>query len=214
MKWSKSRNKNVVVAEPREAIPVFINVPDGHALQRGIGTVTLEKISMKTIRKNFGFPPIVPETYKNLQIWLDHLGPALYNPVWWRYHKVPLGERRTRYPHRIGHYEILHGCHRLRALERCDFPYIFALIHRGPTYVNPSNPNWVRNREIETKLKLNVEEPIIYTFHGICEKCGASVRWGGPPKGQGGTDNYKSTLYNCGRCGFNGRRPEIYPEPV
>jgi len=210
MKWPKpkcSKIKNI--PKPRQVIPVII---DGIDQFNDPWSVKLERISITEVRKNFGFPPVHKDTYKNLQIWVDHLGPALYNPVWWRYHSKPLPPRHTRYPHRDGHYEILHGCHRARALERLDFPYIFAYIHYGRTYWNPSNPNWTR--EVTDQFEINNKEPIIYTHHGLCEKCGNGVRWGGPSKGEGGADNFKATKYTCGHCGYNGVRPEIYPEPV
>jgi len=210
MRYPNPRCKLVKVPEPREMVFVHIEGIDQFGDK---WSCTLEKITMKTVRRNFGFPPAQAETYKNLQTWVDHLGAALYNPVWWRYHKTPLPARHTRYPHRIGHYEILHGCHRLRALERLDFPYIYVYMHRGRTYWNPSNPNWTA--EVQKKLTVNVKEPITYTLHGICEKCGAGVRWGtNRTKGEGGADQFKSTEYTCKNCGCEGIRPEIYPEPV
>jgi len=208
MKFPNPRCNLVTVPKPRELKPIFIEGKDQFG---DYWYCKLEKISMETVRKEFGFPEIHEDTYKNLQIWLNHLGPALYNPVWWRFHPISLAPRRTRYPHRIGHYEILHGCHRARALERCDFPYVYALIHYGRTYWNPSNPNWQKQAH---KLNVNDVEPITYTIYGRCDKCGNKVKWSGPPKSQGGTNHYKATIYKCNKCGYIGERPEIYPEPM
>ena len=176
MKWPKHKLKNIGnVPKPREIIPVHLEVED--PLGRGVGTVDIEKITRRELLENWDFPPIDRETYQNLQTWVNHLGPALYNPIWWRLEQKP--PRRTRYPHRIGKYLHLHGGHRCRALERLQLPFIFVYVHRGPTYVNPSNPNW---RKVSHLLNVNDAEPLVYTKYGVCENCGVRVLWSGPPK--------------------------------
>ncbi len=212
MKWPKHRLEGLeFVPEPRKIVPVHREVVD--PLGRGTGTVDLERITREELLENWEFSPLELESIGNLQTWLRHLGPALYNPIWWREHEVPLPPRRTRYPWRIGKYEHLHGGHRCRALERLQLPHVFVYVHRGPTFVNPSNPNW---NNVSHQLLVN-EEPTVYMRYGICEKCGARVVWSGPAKTgdrrTSGAEGFKSTLYEC-RCGYIGKRPEIYPEPV
>jgi hypothetical protein len=214
------------IPEPRLLKPVYLEVEDTEG--RGTGTVELTKITREEFLENWGFPTHETDsvaknygiaeynelTMKNLQTWLRHQGAALYNPIWWRYHEVPLHPRRTRYPHRIGTYEHLHGGHRCRSLEKLRFPYIYVYIHKGPTYMNPSNLNW---RKVSKILQVNDMEPNVYTEYGLCEKCGARVRWGGPAKTgdrrTSGAEGLKATIYKC-KCGHEGQRPEIYPEPV
>ena len=214
MKWPKHRLNGIDnVPEPREVIPLHLEVPD--PLGRGVGTVDLEKISREELLENWEFPPLEPVSMVNLQMWINHLGPALYNPIWWREHEVPLPPRRSRYPWRIGKYEHLHGGHRCRTLERLQLPYIFVYVHRGPTFVNPSNPNW---REVSHRLQENDIDPIVGTLYGICENCGRSIKWSGPAKTgdrrTSGAEGLKSTLYKCRECGSIGQRTEIYPEPM
>jgi len=214
MKWPQHRLKGIEnVPEPREVAPLHLEVPD--PLGRGVGTVDLEKIPREILLENWEFPPLEPKSMKNLQTWINHLGPALYNPIWWREHEIPLPPRRTRYPWRVGKYEHLHGGHRCRSLERLQLPFIFVYIHRGPTYVNPSNPNW---RSVSHLLQENDREPRVYTKYGICDECGAQVTWSGPLKTgdrrTSGAEGFKSTVYTCRKCGYMGQRPEIYPEPV
>lgn len=201
------------VPEPRMVKPLHIECPD--PLGRGTGTVDIMKVSREELLENFAFSDHQEEgSYKRLQIWLDHLGPALYNPIWWikMENKVI---RRTRYPHTIGYYNDLHGSHRCRSIEALQLPYFFVFVHQGPTFVNPSNPAWFLH---SNKLNNNDVEPITYTEHGLCEKCNTSIRWEGPPKTgdpkTSGAENFKSTLYKCQRCGYVGQRPEVYPEPV
>lgn len=200
------------VPPPRMAQPLHIRCED--PLGRGTGTVDLMEVSREELLEHFEFPEPEPDSYKNLQIWLDHQGPALYNPIWWIKMEERLS-RHTRYPHTVGYYNDLHGSHRIRALERLQLPTIFVYIHQGPTFVNPSNPAWFLH---SNKLNLNDIEPIVYTEHGICEKCGSHIRWSGPPKTgdpkTSGAENFKATLYQCPKCGYTGTRPEVYPEPV
>ena len=198
---------------PRLLKPIHLEVEDTEG--RGVGTVDLVKITREEFLENWGFPEYEKSTLTNLQTWLRHQGEALYNPIWWRHHKTPLPPRRTRYPHRVGIYEHLHGGHRCRSLERLQFPYIYVYIHKGPTYVNPSNLNWIKISHI---LQVNDREPNVYTVYGVCEGCGSRVKWGGPLKTgdrlTSGAENFKATIYKCGKCGYVGDRPEIYPEPV
>lgn len=215
------------IPESRLLKPVHVEVEDTEG--RGVGTVDLVKITRSELLKNWAFPTYESDavaknygvdeyeriTLENLQTWLRHQGPALYNPIWWRHHETPLPPRRTRYPHRIGTYEHLHGGHRCRTLEKLRFPYIYVFVHKGPTYVNPSNMNW---RKVSGILQVNDMEPITYTEYGACENCGSRVRWGGPPKTgdrrTSGAEGLKATIYHCTNCGHEGQRPEIYPEPV
>lgn len=200
------------VPEPRMVKPLHIECPD--PLGRGVGTVDIMQVSRKELLEHFGFPPSEPNSYKNLQIWLDHQGPALYNPIWWVNTEFPY-RHAGRFPHAIGYFADLHGSHRCRALERLQLPYIFVFIHKGPTYCNPTNPGWYLH---SNKMNNNDLNPITYTEHGLCEHCGQSIRWEGPPKTgdpkTSGAENFKATLYKCQKCGYIGQRPEVYPEPV
>ena len=213
------------IPEPRLLKPFHLEVED--TLGRGTGTVDLVKITRETLLENWGFPEYETDVdFKNfgldayeeavktnLQTWLRHQGAALYNPIWWREEQLP--PRRTRYPHRIGKYVHLHGGHRCRTLERLQFPYIYVLLHRGATYMNPSNGNW---RKVSHLLQANDREPNVYTVYGECGKCGSRVRWSGPAKtgnrGTSGAEGRKATTYTCRNCEHEGERPEIYPEPV
>ena len=75
----------------------------------------LVKIQMNIPRKLFKIKATETfEARQNLQIWVDNLGPALYNPIEWRWKP----HRKTKATYR--------GSHRLRALEALDFNFVYA----------------------------------------------------------------------------------------
>jgi len=194
--------------KPRRMYPVHIAGRNQNPNSEYYGTrweIDLIMVPMESVRKMFTFNrKETPEARKNLQIWVNNLGPALYNPLWWRI--FPDGKAHEprhggRWPHRQHpHIDRVHGTHRIRALEALDFDFVYVYFQTGAVDRIPP--------EELMQMKRNERPPTINTAYGICEKCGKTVKW------EGGRDLTKATKYTCRFCGHEGLRPPVYPEPV
>lgn len=203
---NKPRHLDVIPHPPRKMFPVHIEGMHDVAENMWYGTpwvIDLIMVPMESVRRMFGFKSVnTPEARKNLQTWVNNQGPALYNPVWWQlYLGGPYPPRHGgRFPHRKTPWiDRVHGTHRIRALEALDFDFIYVYFQMGPVGRFPSDQTW--------QMKRNERPPTMYTVFGKCDKCGKSIRW------TGGRDVTKATKYKC-RCGHEGSRDPIYPEPV
>lgn len=193
---------------PRKMFPVHIvgvNKDKKNSYYGNVWAIDLIMVSMESVRRMFGFEQKGTEKQrrKNLQIWVNHAGPALYNPLWWQiFLDGPRGPRHGgRFPHRKHPFlDRVHGTHRIRALEALDFDFVYVYFQTG-------NIDYIPQEELY-QMKRNERVPTMQTQYGVCDKCGNNIRW------SGGRDLTKSTRYECRSCGYKGSRPPIYPEPV
>jgi len=163
--------------KPRPMYPV-------HAQGKG-WSLSLIMIPMEVIRSLMGFKA----ARKNLQIWVNNLGPALYNPNGWKIKDNKI---------------IWWGTHRLRALEALDFNFVYMYQAIGNV------PSIISDEETKKK-KLNNREPTQLRLHPVpCEKCGKLVsRW--KPKRP---KSLNLRCYKCESCGHEFVTEVVYPEPV
>jgi len=186
--------------------PEYDDRPEYEEWQGRNWSLNLIMVPMDSVRMMFTFNRTeTPEARKNLQVWVNNLGEALYNPLWWRV-GFPQLEYRTRrhggrWPHRQNPLiDRRHGTHRIRTLEALDFDFVYVYFQTGQPYRFPRSEEW--------QMRRNERPPVTSTTTGTCKKCGGGIRW------HGGRDLTKSTLYTCKNCGYDGERPAIYPEPV
>ncbi len=193
---------------PRKMYPVHIAGVNRDPRSEYFNTrwsIDLIAVPMESVRLLFKFKsPRTPESRRNLQVWVNNLGEALYNPLWWRI--FPGGKDYPprgggRWPHRQHPYiDRVHGTHRIRALEALDANFVWVYFQVGA-------PSRVPRSELY-QMKRNERPPTVSTTTGNCENCGARIQW------EGGRDLTKSTKYVCKACGHHGERPPVYPEPV
>ncbi len=167
-------------------------------------TCDIIAVPMESVRKTFKFKRTrTAKARRNLQVWVNHLGPALFNPVAWRLKRfyVDRKERSSKYLRKMGlHIRQIDGSHRIRALEALNFNFIYIYLILGiPSYSNRHRVGIRRN-----------ERPAISYHHkkfNRCQKCGKQVKYVVSKSGL-------KQIYKCQHCGDAGSRIMVYPEPV
>ena len=132
---------------------------------QGDSYIRLEKLSMDvmrkefTSRKNYEMPPVLGNK-KLLELWVENMCEAMYNPLWMRRFE----DHKKGY--KLG---IFDGHHRLRLFDALGANYIWGFIQN------------VRHMETPTPImnirKLNMKEPNKGTKIGVCTHCGQKTRW-------------------------------------
>lgn len=148
----------------------------------------LECFSMDFIREEFRsrasyeLPP-VQGNWDNVQLWVDNLWEAMYNPLWMRkYEDGSIGKRWD--------YGVFDGHHRMRLFDALDANCIWGYVQNIKHFVRPS---WVKNILISNK-----RSPRRGTFSGPCPKCREDVRYKAYPQ-----ENHRliGGILKCSRCG-------------
>ena len=166
-------------------------------------TWDLIAVPMETVRKTFEFKRVeTPRARENLQIWVNNLGPALYNPITWRLQEFYKARKPSpggllRKGLYIRQYD---GMHRLRALEALDFNFVYLLLAFGfPTQTG----------EQRAKTALLFRPAIRYHLPNYkkCTRCKGPIRWIVD-------QDAREKSYKCIRCGDIRVQALVYPEPV
>lgn len=167
-------------------------------------TWDLIAVPMETVRRTLGFKKVKSvRARENLQIWVDNLGPALYNPITWRLQqfyelrRVSPSAHLTKKGLYIRQYD---GSHRIRALEALDFNFVYLLFALGfPTI----------SKEQRAKIAMLFRPAIRYHTALIrkCGKCKKSIKWVV-------SKDKRIWSYKCPNCGYALVYPAVYPEPV
>lgn len=142
-------------------------------------------VSMPSLRESFGCK--YKENWvaqQNLQIWINNLGDALYNPLRWF-----LGPHRRR----------TDGNHRMRVMEALDFDFAYVYVIVNHDTLTPQE--W-------TDLSINDRAPKLSSRWGqdVCKRCGYTVMWKRYNKMLRG--------YECEKCNQQIYAPYVFPEPV
>lgn len=167
-------------------------------------TYDLIAVPMESVRQTFKFKRAeTPRARENLQIWVNNLGPALYNPVTWRL-QMFYKARKLSPPGRLlkkGLYiRQYDGMHRIRALEALDFNFIYLFLTLGVSTLSKK-----QKAEIATLFRPAVR------FHqrrvSRCTKCKKRIKWVA-------SLDARSFTYTCSHCGHKNKLAIVYPEPV
>ncbi len=189
---------------PRGMYPIHVEQKNMNKKGKYYGepfTVDLIMMPMESVRQTF---PVkcreTPQARKNLQIWVDNMGPALFNPVWWRVAHEPIKKPGKRLNQWL---RIVQGNHRLRALEALDFDFIYVYFQIGAAFKTSKKKLELmkRNHRVPTHAIGNkcpqCEKPIKCSLYGIKKPDGSTGR-----------------RMKCRHCGYVGYMPIIYPEPM
>ena len=158
--------------------------------------VHLTSAPMKEIRECFGarkidLPPVVGN-WDTMNIWINNMWEALYNPV-------------KLLKHRERKWAIMDGCHRLRLLDAMDADLVWFYEYKYEYARNDWRvPNSSLPRIILTIMERNNKPPRHGTYSGTCKNCGKSVKWSRPGMGK----LIKDIQY-CSVCGAE--NPYPYP---
>lgn len=167
-------------------------------------TYDLIAVPMESVRKTFKFKRIeTPKARANLQIWVNNLGPALYNPVTWRLQGFYKARKLSpsRHLKKVGLFiRQYDGQHRIRALEALNFNFIYLFLAFGVPTMSK-----VQKAEIATLFRpaIRYHKP----RRSRCEKCKKRIKW------VASRDARKLT-YKCPHCGHTKKLVIVYPEPV
>lgn len=167
-------------------------------------TYDLIAIPMESVRRTFRFHKAEdPRVRRNLQIWVDNLGPALYNPVAWRLQMFYKMRPPTagKYLVKKGTYiRQIDGAHRIRALEALDFNFVYLLFALG-------FPTISEEQQAEMMLLFKPAFRYYRPRRKTCVKCKQHVRWITSKDGL-------KVVHKCTHCGHNLVEVLTYPEPV
>jgi hypothetical protein len=167
---------------PRAMHPFFYNSPQVFA--------TLVAVPMEHLRQvSTGRCKETPQARRNLQQWIETLGPALYNPVLW-----------IRKPN--ARWITIKGQHRTRALKALDFDLVYAYVVIGDYNAIPNN--------IVKVMRKNGVRPTYSTWHAQCANCHKQITKGRYTQ----IDDDYTRHYDCFYCRHVGTNREPYPEPV
>ena len=176
--------------KPRPLFPVHYYCKTNNE----INSIDLISLPMYNIRGWTGIKSLkTSESQHNLQVWVNNLGPALYNPIEWKWkledHKRPVTWR---------------GAHRLRALEALDFNYIYVyqiIGNKIPPLPKHEIEKMKKNRMVPTQKTSSRSIP--------CEKCGWLNSWKiKKPK------LLNLRYYKCKVCNYYFETEVVYPEPM
>lgn len=166
-------------------------------------TYDLIAVPMETVRRTFKFKRReTPKALANLQIWINNLGQALYNPVTWRlqnyYASRPTSPQGV---FKQGLYVRQYdGTHRIRALEALDFDFVYLFFSFGFATMSK-----VQRAEISMLFKPATRYR--GKRYSVCGTCKGKVQW------KRSADK-RSFSYKCPHCGHTAIDVLIYPEPI
>ena len=180
---SPQRFDVILPFKPRSIYPVYY-----YDYERLLMLVPME---MEQVRKfSTSRCKETPIARRNLQVWVNTLGEALYNPVMWHYRPNAKSNKYI--------FEI-RGMHRTRALEALNFNFIYIYFVIGK-YTGLPN-------EVVRIMRKNIRNPTISTYPKKCSKCDTSIY-----------KYFKvddlTRFYKCKICGYEGSNQHIYPEPM